>query len=730
MNRKFLTESLPIFILPYCILASTAGSASGHSLGNGLESDTDSLRQPTKAGIVLKDVVVEGNGYSKDMQMRSALSTTYVGKQFIETNFSGSLMQSLEKIPGVKAMSVGSNESKPTIRGLGFNRVVVAENGIKHEGQQWGDDHGLEIDQYDIDHAEVIKGPASLSYGSDAIGGVINLTSTAVPQDRFKWSANLFARSVNDAIGTSVRLTGRKNNFWYKANATFIDYADQRVPVDSIQYYSYYIKLHNRRLRNTSGRETYGSLTIGHTGNKWSSWLRISDVNTKSGFFANAHGLEVRLSEIDYDRSARDVDLPQHSVNHLFVSNHTEWHWKGGLAESNISWQNNHQRELSEPVSHGYMPKPDGTLEHSFDKNTVSAAVNVKQTIGTNSLKGGVNAEYQHNRSGGWSFVLPDFELLQFGIFLSDHFAVNDNIILSTGIRFDYGSINTHSYHDWFKTPTASGDSIYAERSANLHRAFNSVTWSAGIDNHIGNLVLKVNIGKSFRMPIAKELGIDGVNYSIFRYEKGNANLNPEESYQLDAAAVYSHDGIKASVTPFFNYFPNYIYLCPTSEYKEGLQLYNYEQSRVARCGFEAELSFLILQHFKISAGGEYLYARQLSGDKKGYSLPFSTPWSVRVQLRYDLPAADDAKGGFAAVEYVAVGRQNEIVPPEEPTPGHQLINISVGKSLKIGGARLRLSLRCDNLLNNRYYDHTSHYRLIDVPEPGRNFSFMATWEI
>lgn len=628
MNRKFLTESLPIFILPYCILASTAGSASGHSLGNGLESDTDSLRQPTKAGIVLKDVVVEGNGYSKDMQMRSALSTTYVGKQFIETNFSGSLMQSLEKIPGVKAMSVGSNESKPTIRGLGFNRVVVAENGIKHEGQQWGDDHGLEIDQYDIDHAEVIKGPASLSYGSDAIGGVINLTSTAVPQDRFKWSANLFARSVNDAIGTSVRLTGRKNNFWYKANATFIDYADQRVPVDSIQYYSYYIKLHNRRLRNTSGRE------------------------------------------------------------------------------------------------------PDGTLEHSFDKNTVSAAANVKQTIGTNSLKGGVNAEYQHNRSGGWSFVLPDFELLQFGIFLSDHFAVNDNIILSTGIRFDYGSINTHSYHDWFKTPTASGDSIYAERSANLHRAFNSVTWSAGIDNHIGNLILKVNIGKSFRMPIAKELGIDGVNYSIFRYEKGNANLNPEESYQLDAAAVYSHDGIKASVTPFFNYFPNYIYLCPTSEYKEGLQLYNYEQSRVARCGFEAELSFLILQHFKISTGGEYLYARQLSGDKKGYSLPFSTPWSVRVQLRYDLPAADDAKGGFAAVEYVAVGRQNEIVPPEEPTPGHQLINISVGKSLKIGGARLRLSLRCDNLLNNRYYDHTSHYRLIDVPEPGRNFSFMATWEI
>ena len=101
------------------------------------------------------------------------------------------------------ALSVGSGESKPVIRGLGFNRILVAENGIKHEGQQWGDEHGLEADQYAIDTVEVIKGPAALSYGSDAIGGVINLQSTAVPHIAFSGEVNLFARSNNESTGAT-----------------------------------------------------------------------------------------------------------------------------------------------------------------------------------------------------------------------------------------------------------------------------------------------------------------------------------------------------------------------------------------------------------------------------------------------------------------------------------------------------------------------------------------------
>ncbi len=230
-------------------------------------------------------------------------------------------------------------------------------------------------------------------------------------------------------------------------------------------------------------------------------------------------------------------------------------------------------------------------------------------------------------------------------------------------------------------------------------------------------------------MPIAKELGMDGVNYNLFRYERGNAKLNPEESYQVDAGILYEHQSVSVQLTPYVNYFPNYIYLNPTPTYKEGLQLYYYTQAKVLRWGFEVAASWKILPSLVLSADGEYLYARQLSGEKKGYGLPFTTPWSMRTALRYLLPAKDDRQKGYVELEWQAVGSQNRIVPPEEKTKGHQLVNASVGKDFAVGGHQLELTLRAENLLNKRYYDHTSYYRLIGVPEPGRNFSVMAAWK-
>ena len=132
--------------------------------------------------ITLEEVVVSGNN-EKLVKTKSTQNIVKISRAYIEENFSGSLMQSLEGIPGVKAMSIGSGQSKPAIRGLGFNRMLVAENGIKHEGQQWGEDHGLEIDQFAIDGIEIIKGPGSLLYGSDAIGGVISLRNDYIPTD-------------------------------------------------------------------------------------------------------------------------------------------------------------------------------------------------------------------------------------------------------------------------------------------------------------------------------------------------------------------------------------------------------------------------------------------------------------------------------------------------------------------------------------------------------------------
>lgn len=751
-DKKIALVVLPLFINFGHALATSAEPVPffQHSVGRRESFPIDTARNSAQAdsakrvirdGVSLKEVVVNGSS-NREVQMESPLNALRANQQFIEENFSGSLMQTLSRLPGVQAMRVGSGESKPMIRGLGFNRVLVAENGIKHEGQQWGDDHGLEIDQYAVDQADVIKGPSSLMYGSDAIGGVINLKSNIQPVKPFSGQVSLFGRTNNESVGSSLRFAGRTGKFWYKANATWIDYADYKVPADSIEYYSYWIRLKDQRLRNTAGRECDGSLMLGYAGGRWNTSFRIADVNTKAGFFANAHGLEVRLSDIDYDRSRRDIDLPCHSVNHLLVSNHTDWSWSEGMLAVNLAYQHNRQRELSEPVSHGYMPIPPNTLERSFTKQTFSANVTAMQQMGNHTLHAGANVEYQHNRRGGWGFILPDYEQLAFGGFFMDKWALTDKLSLTAGVRLDHGKVNIHSYRDWYKTPATAlpsgssnddavqqGDSVFMQRSADLSRSFNSFTWSVGVNRQVGDWVLKLNVGKSFRMPIAKELGMDGVNYNLFRYEKGSASLKPEQSYQVDAGISYERDALSVQLTPYLNYFPNYIYLTPTPRYQEGLQLYYYTQAKVLRWGFEASVSWKILPFLQLTADGEYLYARQLSGEKRGYGLPFSTPWSARTELRYLLPSHDSAQSGFVALECQVVGAQNRIVPPEEKTKEYQLLNASVGKIFSLGSNQVEVTLRGENLLGTRYYDHTSYYRLIGVPEPGRNFSAMVSWK-
>jgi len=681
---------------------------------------------PDDTVIVLRSVNVSGQR-QRDYQMRSSQSAVQVNSDYLQQHFAGSLMQTLEGIPGMKAMAIGSGQSKPTIRGLGFNRMVVSEDGIKHEGQQWGDDHGLEIDQFGVERAEVIKGPGALLYGSDAIGGVLNLFTTALPTESFGGTLRVFGRTNNEQMGLSAKVGGRYGQWYYRAGATLLDYADYQVPTDSIQYYSYWIRLKDGRLRNTAGCERDGHLVVGYAGYRFRSDLRISDAYSKSGFFANAHGLEVRLSNIDYDHSRRDIDLPYQWVNHLKVVSSSSWQGDQLRLEAKLAWQNNVREELGEPVSHGYMPQPPDALERRFVKNTFTAQLGMRLSLGErHELRTGLNGEYQRNRRAGWGFIIPDFQTTSLGLYAIDRFTLSEQLIVNAGMRFDHVHSHILPYRDWYLTPNASGVSSYRERSSDVSRSFHSFTWSAGINYSVDQWVLKANVGKSFRVPIPKELGADGVNYHIFRYERGNAALDPEESYQVDMGICWNNDVLSFQVDPYVNYFPNYIYLNPTSQYVEGLQLYHYTQAKVLRYGVEAQARWNVDAHWRAELMGEYLHARQQSGQKKGYSLPFSTPWSVDASLSYAFQWHGDS---FVSLRSHFVGSQHQIVPPEKPTDGYITLHFSAGKHLEFQGHTLHLSFHADNLLNRRYYDHTSYYRLIDVPEPGRNCSLMVGWE-
>lgn len=683
------------------------------------------IPEEEKSPIELDEVVVRGDR-TRNIQMKSAQNIVHVDKSYIEDNFSGSLMQTLEKIPGIRAMTIGSGQSKPAIRGLGFNRMIVTENGIKHEGQQWGEDHGLEIDQFSVDEVEIVKGPGSLLYGSDAIGGVIQLRNNYIPTEKAEGNINLYGRNNNESAGVSGQVGGKINKWYYKINATYMDYADYKVPADSIQYYSYYIQLKKRRLRNTAGRDRNAGFTLGYLGENFRSHLLVSNINSRSGFFADAHGLEVRLSDIDYDRSTRDIDLPYHSVNHFKLVNNLAWRIGNITWEGNIAFQNNLRKEFSEPVSHGYMPVPPDALERQFDKNTYTASTLLRMPVKDRlSFQGGLSIEHQHNKRGGWGFVIPDFRTTSMGFFVYGRYHISDNLIISSGVRADKVKIDIDSYRDWYQTPDGQGNPVYKERAADLRKKFDSFTWSAGLNYQQGAWMLKANIGKSFRAPTPKELGSDGVNYHIFRYEKGNNSLKAEESYQADMGISWQNNLLTVRLEPFLNYFPNYIYLNPTPEYYEGLQMYHYAQARVIRYGFETDVQLQLTRQITLGIQSEYLYAEQLSGDKKGYSLPFSPPWSANFSIGYRPGKGFLGTDGDILLEYKITGTQNRIVPPEEKTEGYQLLNLSLGRSWQLNDNNIKFRLRVQNLLDKRYYDHTGFYRLIDIPEPGRNISAM-----
>nr|WP_262917825.1 TonB-dependent receptor [Muricauda sp. F6463D] len=682
----------------------------------------------------LEEVELLGKSEKRKAQELSTISIG-VSKEFLENNRENSLMQTLRKIPGVSTISIGSGQSKPVIRGLGFNRVSVVQNGIKHEAQQWGNDHGLEIDQYGIDNIQIIKGPASLLYGSDAIAGVVDIQPPKVPMpNSFDGEVNLLGETNNNLLGISTGIQGRKESWFYRGRITYRDYGDYKVPTDKIYYEGYIFDLHENHLRNTAGMEADASFSLGYVSDHIKSETFFSNVNAKNGFFANAHGLEVRSSSIDYDSSDRDVDLPYHNVNHFKITNNTTIYKGLHTIQLDLGFQNNQREEHSEPVPHGYMPTPPDSKERVFTKNTYS--LNLKDTYkpnGKHDIVLGVNTEYQNNNIGGWGFLIPAYERFVAGIFAFDHYKINENLHLQGGLRYDVGLMKTMAYTDWFPSTVSNDDgttsSVYLQRAQKRNLDFGNLSASIGLSYLKKNTTYKINLGKSFRMPLANELASDGVNYHMYRYERGNIDLDPEQSYQLDFDIDHSTDLFDFGVSPFFNYFENYIYLNPTSNYYETLQIYEYTQNEVLRFGGEARIGSNVTDALRLDASVEYVYSRQMSGPKKDFTLPFTPPLSTLLSANYQFQDVYFLRAPKIRVDYRVTAAQNEIVPPEEKTEGYQVFNLSAMADIKLFNNKnpSQLRIKLNNVFNTEFYDHTSFYRLIEVPEPGRNLSISMT---
>ncbi|NSW45056.1 MAG: TonB-dependent receptor [Bacteroidales bacterium] len=691
--------------------------------------------------ISLQEVVINDLSFEK-REKEESLNLEIVNNQYLKQNIGGSLMNSLERLAGITTIDIGTGQSKPVIRGLGFNRVVVVENGVKHEGQQWGADHGLEIDQYNAETIEIIKGPVSIMYGSDAIGGIIDIKQNKIPlNNSINVILDLIGKSNNNLMGSSILISGRKKSLFMNLRTTLINYGDYKVPTDSIDIYSYRAALYKQQLRNTAGNEQNIHYTLGIIQHKFTTKLFISNIYNKSGFFANAHGIEPRnVDTLLHDKSGRDILYPYHQVNHFKIINKSQWNRSHYKIETDFGFQRNFRQEWSTYVNHGFMPAtfPDSLpfpsdLELQLDKYIYSA--NLKPTFYLNektTITTGINYQFQKNKIDGRSFIIPEFSQFTIGSYAYTKYYFSNKSILHFGIRYDYSFLHTESYYDWFKSPNENYTLwSYLQRSNELKKHFYNTSWSIGYIHNLENLIFKINGGKSFRIPDAKELAANGVNYHHFSFEVGNPNLSPEISYQIDAAIEYRNKKFAFEISPFVNYFTHYIYLNPSAQYDRlygnGNQVFYYTESEVLRYGSEFHSHYEIIPNIQLGVIAEYVHSQQMSGEKKGYNLPFSPPASILFNLKFKKDRLKFAENLYCSLDYKLTSTQKEIVPPEEITQGYQLLNLSLGSNLYFNNHLVIFSFQIQNILNTKYFNHTSFYRLINVPEPGRNIVINIT---
>lgn len=675
----------------------------------------------------------------KTLKKQTSLSIEAINKDFVSQNLGGSLSKTLEKIPGITIISIGSGQSKPSIRGLSFNRVLVADKGLKHEAQQWGADHGLEIDQYAIKNLKVIKGPASLIYGSDAIGGVIDIKASPIPQkNTFSGEINSSYMSNNNSFTGSLLLSKRFENFFVEARTTKTLYSDYKVPTNAVDIYNYKVDLYENNLRNTAGNETNYHLNFGYKNNSFSSVLYGSLYKADIGFFANAHGLEpLRVDNDLYDANSSDILKPSQYVKHYKLINKTKVFFNKHRLDISVGYQRNIRSERNNYIAHGYMPpiypntiNTPKDLERKFDKTFLAAKIIDDFKINNHALKVGIDLQYQHNTIGGWGFIIPNFKQFNVGVFAVDKYKLSDKITLNGGIRYDFANIDIEQYTDWYPSKNQNGNDEYIQRVKPFNKNFQNTSLSFGVNYHTENFNLKANLGNSFRMPNPKELAANGVNYHFYRYEKGDEDINPERSYQFDVSTEWNYQNWAIQVSPFVNYFSNYIYLNPTSDFDylsgAGNQIFNYSQSKVFRYGGEIHAHIDVFKNIELGTSLEYVKSRQLSGDKKGFGLPFSPPLSVLINPKYNFNSKGIFLNPYFSVSYRITASQLDIVPPEETTKGYQVLNINAGSSLKLGNYLVDLTLQIQNVFDTKYFNHTNFYRLINLPEQGRNVVFSA----
>lgn len=688
--------------------------------------------------LTLNQVTVQGHKHDF-----TTGNSEHVNQNYIQENYGGSLAKSLENMAGVNASGIGSAASKPIIRGLGANRLLVAENGIKQEGQQWGADHGLEIDAFSIEDVEVIKGPATLEYGNEAIAGVIKIKNNQLPRkNSTKTNASFVYQSVNDNYATSVQHQLRKNRFYYKIKGTYSDFADYRTTTDRIKYLDRWMPIYNQRVKNTAGKDLNLMGQIGYVDEHFRSILTVSNVNQKMGFFPGSHGVP-SLERLGHDGNYRNIDFPHQKTNHFKVITENELKINPqNFVKFNLGFQHNLRQEISAFHTHYANQEPptlDPNLELEFDLKTYDAQVKFEHTHNQNfKTIIGIQSQNQYNTIAGYNYLLPEYDRQMYSGFLIEEFQNSKIWKITAGLRYDYSKFKSKGYfdnilYDYLIEAQYAPEiaTYYAERSKDIKRNFSNLNGMIGATFQPNDFWdFNLNLGTNFRLPTAIELGSNGIHHGSFRHERGDATLDEEKGYALDFKATFHKNNWDIAISPYAYYFDNYIYLKPSGQFSilpHGGQIYQYTQSKALLNGFEIAVAKQFNTKLNTQLIYEFINNRQLTENNKlGYYLPFTPANNLFGKIDYQF---EKSVGFIEQIAFQVNGKysfdQKNIAQNEDVTPNYFLLGAGIKSTIKINQFKANLAIQGSNLLNKKYFNHTSFYRAMQLPEQARNIQVM-----
>lgn len=657
--------------------------------------------------IEAKEVVITGTAFSTDNRKNSTAVSSVTKDQLINRP-SGNLIDAIAKVPGVSQVTTGGGISKPVIRGLSYNRVVTLVDGAKQEGQQWGDEHGMEVDQYSAERVEVLRGAASLLYGSDALGGVINvLEPLPSPEGQVRGEVLTSYQSNNGLSGSSAILQGNSNGFIWRARASLKSAYSYEAP--------------GGRIANTGFNETNFSGQVGFN-KKWGyAHLNLSSFQNNIGlpdFSRNADGMfEDENGSVLTDKQLKDrtLFLPFQDIRHYKVAMNSHVLLGSGRLRTILAYQNNLRRELE-----------DDRINPSlfFDLKTYSSDFKyyINEANGWEPVIG-LSATAQNNENRAEELLIPDYKSGELGLFAYAKKSWESSTF-NLGARFDYRKITGEQMEE-------DGNPKFN----NFTNSFSNVSGALGFTKEFNQFFnFKANLGSAFRSPNIAELSSDGVHEGTFRYEVGNNDLNPENSYYGDFAFEFNNNVISASLGAFNNHIDNYIYNRQIGNETivvdtETLPVYRFVQDNANLSGIEASLTLHPAEVIHFENSFSYTRGVNRATDK---ALPFIPAAVLRNEIRLEPEFKGGLKSTYFSIAFDNVFKQNRVDNFETPTGAYSLVNLAMGTTFMLNKQPLRINVSANNLFNKAYYDHLSRFKpgRLDEADPtagyynqGRNIS-------